>query len=478
MPLTLLLPTALFLQTQGAPSDQVWVKRLAPGLTYRMEWQPSVPRVINALKISMRSDVVHPIAELAGHTVYEANASKGREPVSKIVSETNAIAGVNADFFPFTGDPLGFMLRSGELLSAPYVVKEDPDARRVSMGWGAGGSAMGFAKLQLSVQAGSQSFDVDGFNEECGSDRIILDSPAAGLAEAVAKTPNRYLVLSAPSARWTAGETVDATIRSEGDGLFSQPVTPGEAVIVASGRTSGKLEGLHEGDRVRISIALSGFDFDHITDAVGGGPMLIHSGQVFVDYAEERFIQSFAQKRHPRTAIGRTSSGDIWLVEVDGRSEVSSGATLMELATIMQGLGCVDAMNLDGGGSSTMDLFGLTINRPSDGVEREVANAVLVAGPRPEASTEPLALSSLPQGAREGAKNRLAVLVGQKALPNADVLWTCTGAAWIDQGGSLHVQGSGMAHVVAFARGVTLRAEYRCMGKKAAPSANPGGKDD
>jgi hypothetical protein len=476
MPLTLLAPAIIFLQT--APNGHVWLKRLAPGLTYRMEWQPTVPRVINALKISLHSDVVRPISELAGHSVYEATATKGREPVSKIVAEDNAIAGVNGDFFPFTGDPLGFMLRSGEVLSSPYVVKEDKDARRVSMGWGPGDSAMGFAKLKLSVQAGSQTFDIDGLNEECSADRVVLDTPSAGLALAVAKTPNKYLILNAPTAHWTAGESVDATIRSLGSDLSSQPVGPGDAILVASGRTSTQLDGLHEGDRVHIALSLTGFDFDHISDAIGGGPMLIQRGQVFVDYAEERFLQAFAQKRHPRTAIGRTAEGDIWLVEVDGRSDISAGATLMELATVMQNLGCVDAMNLDGGGSSTMNLFGLTVNRPSDGVEREVANSVLIAGPHPQPSPDALTLSALPTGARQGARNRLSVVDGGKSLPNADVVWTCTGAAWIDQGGSLHVQGAGVAHVVAFARGQALRADYRCVGKKSAPGANPGGKDD
>ena len=94
--------------------------------------------------------------------------------------------------------------------------------------------------------------------------------------------------------------------------------------------------------------------------------MLVQDGETAI--GEEGFPPgSFVAARHPRTAVGRTAEGDVWLVAVDGRSPVSVGASLPELAAIMRRLGCVEAMNLDGGGSTTLAAMGLTVNRPSDG---------------------------------------------------------------------------------------------------------------
>jgi hypothetical protein len=83
--------------------------------------------------------------------------------------------------------------------------------------------------------------------------------------------------------------------------------------------------------------------------------------------------------RHSRTAVGVTGDGRLLLVVVDGRQPgYSRGMTLRELAELLRRLGAVQAMNLDGGGSSEMVVNGLTANRPSDGRVRGIANALVV----------------------------------------------------------------------------------------------------
>jgi hypothetical protein len=473
--------TFSLLQTHSAPQTvQAWEKRLAPGLEYRMEWDPTTPRVLNALRISLQSKAIHVYPQLAGKTVFEATPDKGREPVSQIVKEDDAIAGINGDFFPFTGDPLGLMVREGELLSAPYATKVDPEARRAAIGWGDASSALGLSHMDLTVQAqGEPAMPAEGFDEDGGPDRITVDTASVGLA--TAKAPNSYLVLTVPTTPMTPNSDIDGVVESIGTDLTSRPVQAGSMIILATGKEAGKLARIQTGQHVRVFSKVSGFDFDAIKNVIGGGPVLIKDGQIFVDYAEERFKKEFAEGRHPRSVIGRTRSGDIWLVAIDGRSTMSAGASLLETATIMQRLGCVDAMNLDGGGSTTFNLFGLTINRPSDGIERAVANGVLVKGPRPKATDEPLFLSHLPT-IRPGAANRVKVVRGnpesKQALPNAEIIWTCTGAAWIDQGGTLHVRGGGTAHVTAFVRGRTVTADYTVAGSMPADEPKPGGKDD
>jgi exopolysaccharide biosynthesis protein len=88
--------------------------------------------------------------------------------------------------------------------------------------------------------------------------------------------------------------------------------------------------------------------------------------------------------RHPRTALGWNDE-HFFLVVVDGRQEaLSVGMTYRELAALMRRLGCTHAMNLDGGGSSTLWLGGRIMNSPSDGRERPVANSLIVISDEPK----------------------------------------------------------------------------------------------
>jgi len=80
--------------------------------------------------------------------------------------------------------------------------------------------------------------------------------------------------------------------------------------------------------------------------------------------------------RPPRTVIGNTADNKLILFVCDGRQSHSDGATMLELAQIMKALGCVNALNLDGGGSSAMVANGTLLNKPSDGSERAVASTV------------------------------------------------------------------------------------------------------
>ena len=90
----------------------------------------------------------------------------------------------------------------------------------------------------------------------------------------------------------------------------------------------------------------------------------------------------FSTDRHPRTVIGRDTEGGIWLITVDGRRPgVSVGMSFAELQRLARGLGLVDALNLDGGGSTTMVVKGDIVNQPTDlAGPRPVPDAIVVLG--------------------------------------------------------------------------------------------------
>ncbi|MEP7079416.1 MAG: phosphodiester glycosidase family protein [Ginsengibacter sp.] len=113
---------------------------------------------------------------------------------------------------------------------------------------------------------------------------------------------------------------------------------------------------------------------------VGGGPVLIQNAQVKISNNEEmKFAGKAIHDRHPRTAIGYTRDGHIIIFVSEGRSESAAGLTLPQMAKILQQLGCEEALNLDGGGSSCMIINGKKVNYPSDkGEQRSVPSVFMI----------------------------------------------------------------------------------------------------
>lgn len=99
-----------------------------------------------------------------------------------------------------------------------------------------------------------------------------------------------------------------------------------------------------------------GSPYDSLLAGIGGGPMLVKAGSLQYTYDEEVFFGSGIEGdvANPRTAVGVTASNHIIMLTADGRQATSTGVTLPDLAAIMISLGCVEAMNLDGGGSTQM----------------------------------------------------------------------------------------------------------------------------
>ena len=161
-----------------------------------------------------------------------------------------------------------------------------------------------------------------------------------------------------------------------------------------------------------------------ITDGVSGRPMIVDSGRI----APELYTFPRTFSREPRSAVGVSADGrKVILVTVDGRRATSHGGTLTEMAELMIELGAARAINLDGGGSTTMYVGGEggVVNRPSRGWEREVINHVGVLAPAP---VVPVAATAHVQ---ETPRAVVAEAERARALP--------TGSGDVEQG-----QGTGM----------------------------------
>lgn len=113
--------------------------------------------------------------------------------------------------------------------------------------------------------------------------------------------------------------------------------------------------------------------------AVGGGPVLLQSGNIYITNNEElKFAGKAINDKHPRTAMGFTKNGKLIILVIEGRNKNAGGATLTQVAQIFKDLGCLEALNLDGGGSSCMLVNGKETIKVSDATGQRPVPAVFI----------------------------------------------------------------------------------------------------
>ena len=116
--------------------------------------------------------------------------------------------------------------------------------------------------------------------------------------------------------------------------------------------------------------------------AVGGGPVLLQNGEIMITNNEElKFAGKAIDDKHPRTSMGYTSDGRLIVMVIEGRHPgIAEGATLTQGAQLLKDIGCMEALNLDGGGSSCMLINGKETITPSEkGVERPVPAVFIIS---------------------------------------------------------------------------------------------------
>jgi hypothetical protein len=455
--------------------QNVWEKRLAPGLLYRQEIRTGVPQVINAICFAPGSPAVKLVCCKSTDHVFDSTPNKGRETVTSMIRRKNAIAGMNGDFFQstYTGDPIGVLVRAGELISTPI-------APRAAFGWGGGAFQIAVPQWKGTVTISpspspstdaastpsptpaqaAQPLPLDGINQTVDKDRIDIEAPVCGIYTAA--TPNKTVFAKVADGSFAPNGALTLTVTTTEDDVTGGPIPNDAVVLVATGAKASALSGVKTGDRITVNLTLDGFDWSKINDAIGGGPELVSDGKVTVDWQAERFQDSFANKRYPRSAVGVTAAGDLWFVTVDGRQPHTAGATLTEMAEIMRGFGCVQAMNLDGGGSAELAIAAGPLNRPSDGRERPVADAFLfqeTPGGESEAKFSHTLSMRFPGRLDVGGSFNLSLVEGGRKVPNREVIWMSWGSGWVDQGGTLHGSEAGSVQIIAFARGTRIIAQ-------------------
>jgi len=284
---------------------------------------------------------------------------KGLEPLSAMSARAKAIAAVNGSYFSLNGEIIGLLKLDGNIVSTPTIPRTAvgirPDGTMFI------GPAVDY-QGEVALPDG-QVVAINGVNRERYADEIILYNKYYGPSTESNDFGIELVVeLSGVVTDITRGKT---------------KIPPDCIVISGHGKGEAALKGVQIGDRVLVTETL-GPAWDKTIHALGAGPTLVKNGNVFLNTKIENFGSDVAGGRAPRTALGLTKDGSIILAVVDGRRSGSAGLSLLELAFFMQELGAVDAMNLDGGGSSEMIINDVIVNTPSDGRERNIGDGLAV----------------------------------------------------------------------------------------------------
>jgi hypothetical protein len=298
----------------------------------------------------------------------------GTETVASMASRHRAVAAVNAGFFLPNGDPAGILTVDREFVSDSLTPRgavgiiEQPGKRVRLL----------FDRVTAVLSLGIREALV----------RVDAVDTTRRPAQAVWFTP-RFA-----SNTETAGEGTECVLRGAPlrvvecrDGALRTEIPRDGAVLSLGGQYDGPLAGrLRTGDTVRPrvefrpSFGSSAADWARANHVVSGAGLLVRRGRPVTDWAPENLRGGFTSERHPRTMIGMARDGRIWLVTVDGRNPLLSlGMTFAELQRLARRLGLRDALNLDGGGSTTMVIHDRVVNHPSDPTgPRRVSDAILV----------------------------------------------------------------------------------------------------
>ena len=342
---------------------------LFPGATYErtVEFTPHGPVSLNVVRGP------RPVGLFRLRPVLSNDSIVLRETVSTMerrLSTQATSVGVNGDYFaPNDGRPSGIFLRDGILATPPNPSRSSAgitldgllDVRRVSFRGTWRGSGQRRALNFLNKAPGTNGISL--FTPDWGP-----ATPRIGGAFAVVlgsfppATPNTDLAVPVVSAASATSVRIQA----------------GTAVLVARGNAAAKLQAeALLGSTVTLRLILQP-DWSVVSDAIGGGPVLVRDG-VPVYRSNEAFTIAQLAPRGPRTAVGQRADGGILLVTTDGRQPgFSVGMTNFELAQALVRLGAVRGMALDGGGSSTLAFEGTVLNSPSDGKERAVSTALML----------------------------------------------------------------------------------------------------
>lgn len=346
---------------------------IAPGVRHVYRWEVGGPFAVHVVEVDLAQ------CGVALRTVKALDQLVGRETTTELARRvgtqlTRPVYGaINGDYFSFTppGYLVGTQVTDGEPLRG-FTSRPVFGVTTTAVPFFGADQLTGTLRSRRGVTA-----EMRRVNEQPDTLRIALYNAYVGattLADPGAVEVAVRFVRRAPG----VGDTVRAVVQAIDTTSEGVAIPAGGAVLAGRVRGATYLRtNMAVGDTVSWVMRFPGAPAP-IAELIAGDPHLLRGGVSLAPFAG-----TVAAERHPRTAVAVTRERKILLVTVDGRQPAQSvGMTLVELTALMERLGATEAINLDGGGSTTMVVGGRFVNRPSDATgERPVANALTVLGP-------------------------------------------------------------------------------------------------
>ena len=367
----------------GPARDAGWLgtpDRLAPGINLYRNTDETL--VANAGPVAIFLVRIDPAqARLA--SVLSNGRVLDAELVGDIARRHNALVAVNGGFFNrANGEPTGVLKVDGRLVSDSslargVVIIHSPPGGPVSLVFDRLA-----AKMSLSFDDGTdvRTVPIDGVDTTRERGRLMLYTP--GYHEHTDTAPT--------GAEWVLGGE-PLRVREVRVG-FGRTRIPDDGVVLSYGgtRLPSALMALTVGVEASLStewrsaFGVPDEELERSQHIVNGAGLLRRGGEILTDWKDEGLqADDFTEGRHPRTLIGQDRAGRIWLIAVDGRGpDYSIGMSFDDLQRLCDRLGLTDALNLDGGGSTTMVVRGQIVNRPSDPIGARPVSDALIVTPR------------------------------------------------------------------------------------------------
>ncbi len=271
--------------------------------------------------------------------------------IKDINIKDSAIVSVNGGYFKQqTGTPLGLLMINGRVYSGSMY-------NRVALGIFNNRFEMARVNTDITLHTNKNKLKIDNINQPrtLASHVLVYDD----LWGAYAPAPPKGGISVIVSDKKIAGTSSSAA------------AIPKDGFVITAPKS--KVSKILNDKRLKLDIRTNP-KWNDVKHIISGGPYLIKDGEIYVDTTAQK-LDSIAG-RNPRTAIGYTADNNIIIVTADGRENSSVGLTLTELARYMQQIGCVNAMNLDGGSSTVLYGAGGILNSPSYKGGVELSNAV------------------------------------------------------------------------------------------------------
>lgn len=392
-----------------------------------------------------------------------------RDSLSRMVQDNGAVAGINGDFFIMAtpSAPIGPQISNGRLVSSPLNLQ---DMAAISLTFD---KVPEILKMEFSgklIAPDRSYFFVDGVNKIRNSyNNIFVYTPDFGSTTPKPGEGAPNLTFAIVKDNYIVGFSEGKTADIPSDGL----------VLMAWGDGANFLKTRFAvGDPVELELNITP-DISNLKMALGGGAVLVDNGSI-----PKTFSHNIAGT-HPRTAIGFTADKKTMIMAVvDGRQTQSRGMTQQEMAELMLSLGAHNALNFDGGGSSTMvvkpfdEAQAKVINNTSEGVQRLIPNAVGIFSKAPVGEIYGLKIIASSFNIAQGGHRTFEVKAYDKNYNIVDinqeqVEWSINGDLGYFNGNVLTAEKSGTAQVIATLGDIKATQDIKVLKDTAMLSVEP-----